>query len=101
MAGRRAKPIELDRPRAEMIFSSPVKAPPAYEQDVGGVDLQEFLLRMTSPFRWPVLQEGRKKANIYTNSGAIRGIPGKSGPEWGALCVTSPFCVHVPLRWLP
>src|SRR5262249_54234634 len=54
------KPIEADRPRAEMIFSSPLKAPPprrrysrapikgpaTHEQDVGGVDLQEFLLRM-------------------------------------------------------
>src|SRR6266516_4480560 len=39
------KPIELDRPRAEMIFSSPVKAPP-HTNRMGGVDLQELLLRM-------------------------------------------------------
>ena len=35
--------------REEMILSSPAKAPPHDEQDVGRVDLQEFLLRMLAP----------------------------------------------------
>jgi hypothetical protein len=43
------KPIEVDRPRAEMIFSRPAKAPPQTKRNVGGVDLQEFLLRMLAP----------------------------------------------------
>jgi hypothetical protein len=45
------KPIELDRLRAEMIFSSPLKGSAAYEQDVAGVDLQELLLRVLAPTR--------------------------------------------------
>ena len=40
-----AEAIDPGRLRAEMIFSRPVKAPPD-EQDVSGINLQKFLLRM-------------------------------------------------------
>src|SRR6266567_3725031 len=40
------KPIEADRPRAENDLLQAGEGAAAHEQDVGGVDLQEFLLRM-------------------------------------------------------
>ena len=40
------KPIEVLRPRSEMILSRPAKAPPQMNRMLVGVDLQEFLLRM-------------------------------------------------------
>src|SRR5262249_3503934 len=39
------KPIEADRPRGDDLLE-PIEGASAHEQDVGGVDLQEFLLRM-------------------------------------------------------
>ena len=44
-----AKPIDVERLRAEMIFSRPEESSTADKQDVGRVDLKEFLLRMLPP----------------------------------------------------
>src|SRR6202000_2339225 len=43
------KPMEVPCPRAGVVLSRAPKGPAADEQDVGGVDLQELLLRMLAP----------------------------------------------------
>jgi hypothetical protein len=47
--GLTPKPIELARLRAELIFSSPMKAPPHMKR---WCDLQKFFLRVLAPALW-------------------------------------------------